>query len=76
MFILKGLAQNIIPLKEDEIERIHKERIEKIVKLGLRGITASKEEVIEELKITQDKEEKKQVIDTVLEEMTEFGDLE
>jgi DNA-directed RNA polymerase subunit beta len=75
MFILKWLAQNIIPLKEDEIERLHKERVEKIVKLWLRWITAF-EDVTEELKVDADKEEKKQVINEVLEDMTEFWDLE
>ena len=76
VFILKWLAQNIIPLKEDEIEKIHKERIEKIIKLWLRGITASKEEIKDELKVYSDKEEKEKVVDEVLKEMEEFGEIE
>jgi DNA-directed RNA polymerase subunit beta len=76
VFILKGLAQNIVPLKEEEIERIHKERIEKIIKLGLRGITASKEEIKDELKVHVDKSEKEKVVDEVLKELEEFGEIE
>lgn len=36
MYLFKGLGQNIEPLTEDRIEAIHKERIDKILKLGLR----------------------------------------
>ena len=76
VFILKWLAQNIIPLTKEEIDKIHKERIEKIVKLWLRWITASTDEVKDELKVYEDKDEKRSVVDSVLEEMSEFGDLE
>ena len=76
VFILKWLAQNIIPLTKDQIDKIHKERVEKIVKLWLRGITATPDEVKDELIVYEDKEEKKTVVDNVLEDMAEFGDLE
>ena len=76
VFILKWLAQNIIPLTKDQIDKIHKERVEKIVKLWLRGITATPDELKDELRVYEDKEEKKTVVDNVLEDMAEFGDLE
>lgn len=38
MYLFKGLGQNIIPLSRESIETIHKERIQKIVDLGLKGI--------------------------------------
>lgn len=35
-YLFKGLCQNIQPLDEDAIEVLHKERLEKISKLGLK----------------------------------------
>jgi len=77
LYILKWLAQNIIPLTEDKIEQIHQERVKKIINLGLRGITAEEAiKEIEEIDTQSLEEDKKQIVNTVLEELTEFGEIE
>lgn len=72
-FLFKWLAQNIIPLHEDQIEKIHQERIAKITTLWLKGITGQ-DEIIEE-KANDSKEtteeEKKEIMETIVEEMKE-----
>lgn len=65
-------------MNEDEIEVIHKNRIEKITKLGLKGI-ASKQildepESNEELESIND--DKKEMIENVMEAMEDYGDIE
>ncbi len=77
-YLFKWLCQNIQPLNEDEIEVIHKNRIEKITKLGLKGI-ASKQildepESSEELESIND--DKKEMIENVMEAMEDYGDIE
>lgn len=58
--------------------RIHKERIEKIVKLGLKGITSK--QGIDDIELPEDAEAKaegkKEMIETVMQEMEEYGELE
>ena len=79
MYLFKGLGQNIEPLTEDRIEAIHKERIDKILKLGLRGITSPVG--IDELTTSEEGEEqkledKKEMIETVITELEDYGEME
>jgi len=77
-YLFKGLCQNIQPLDEDTMARIHKERIEKIVKLGLKGITSK--QGIDDIDLPDDTEakleDKKEMIETVMQEMEDYGELE
>jgi len=79
-FLFKGLGQNIVPLGEEEITSIHKERVDKILQLGLKGITAAG--AIQEIDISsgvnyqEEEEEKKGILDSVVEELKEHGDID
>lgn len=79
-FLFKGLGQNIVPLSEDEITQIHKERIDKIIHLGLKGITsagaAQEIEVGGSTNYLEEEEEKKEIMDSVVEELKEHGDID
>ena len=79
-FLFKWLGQNIIPLWEEEMEKIHTVRIDKIMKLGLKWITS--QETADELEVwgawvshQTEEEEKKAMMDTVVAELTEHGDI-
>ena len=43
-FLLKGLCQDIVPLTKEQMNYIHKERVEKITSLGLSGINSDNED--------------------------------
>jgi len=75
VFELRGLAQNIIFINNDTIEKVHKERIKKILDLNLKWI---KFETDSSLKTSdyEDYTEKEKVINEVLKEMEEYGELE
>jgi hypothetical protein len=77
-FLFKGLCQNIEPLTIDELEKVHQERIKKIVDLGLSWVMSNAtlgDEPLEswEEDVTQEKGE---IIDNVIQEMEDFGELE
>ncbi|MBP6910599.1 hypothetical protein KBC03_03285 [Patescibacteria group bacterium] len=78
MYLFKGLGQNIEPLTGDRIEAIHKERIDKILKLGLRGITSPVgiDETTAEEGEEQKLEDKKEMIETVITELEDYGEME
>lgn len=78
MYLFKGLGQNIEPLTEDRIEAIHKERIDKILQLGLRGITSPVgiDEATSEEGEEQKLEDKKEMIETVITELEDYGEME
>lgn len=78
MYLFKGLGQNIEPLTEDRIEAIHKERTDKILKLGLRGITSPVgiDEIASEEGEEQKLEDKKEMIETVITELEDYGEME
>jgi hypothetical protein len=76
-FLFKGLGQSIVPLREEQIEKIHEERIKKITTLGLKWITW--QETFEEVKIDKkkwDKEEKAEMMESLVEEMKASGDID
>ncbi len=80
-FLFKWLGQSILPLQADAIEKIHDERIRKIVTLWLKWITwqESFEEVKIEDKTTaaqQSKEEKKEMMNSLVSDLKEHGDIE
>lgn len=80
VYLFKGLGQNILPLNADEIEKLHTEKIDKIIKLGLKGITGG-DDSREEVEIAKgthfdEIEEKKEMMDTVVEELKEHGDID
>lgn len=78
MYLFKGLGQNIEPLTADRVEAIHKERVDKILKLGLRGITSpiGIDEAIGDENEDQKLEDKKEMIENVITELEDFGEIE
>lgn len=78
MYLFKGLGQNIEPLTADRVEAVHKERVEKILKLGLRGITSpiGIDEVNSDENEDQKLEDKKEMIENVITELEDFGEIE
>ena len=78
-YLFRGIGQNIQPLTADEMERVYEERIEKIKSLGLSGLMTSSlsaltDEVAPgELDIGEEKEE---IMDKVVEDLEDFGQLE
>lgn len=80
VYLFKGLGQNIMPLNNEDIEKLHAEKIDKIIKLGLKGITGG-DDSREEVEIAKgthfdEVEEKKEMMDTVVEELREHGDID
>lgn len=80
VYLFKWLGQNILPLSQDEIDHIHKERIEKIVTLWLKWITSDnaldQSDIASRMKKEDENEEKKEMMDTVVEELKEHGDID
>ena len=78
-YLFKGLCQNIEPLTYEELEQEHEARLKKIVNLGLSGVMSGSVGGTEtpsegwEDEVSQEKEE---IIDNVIKEMEDFGDLE
>jgi hypothetical protein len=60
------------------MEVVHKERLAKIALLGLKGITSK--QGIDDIDLPDDSEakleDKKEMIETVMQEMEEYGELE
>jgi DNA-directed RNA polymerase subunit beta len=79
VYVLKGISQNIVPLNLMDIERIHSERIDKITKLWLKWIT-SRDSVMWVVsdydKIYEDVSEKEEVLETVMQDLETFGDVD
>ncbi len=76
-FLFKWLWQNIVPLREEQIDKIHEERIKKITTLWLKWITW--EESFEEVKIDEKKgsnEDKAAMMETLVEEMVDSWDID
>jgi len=76
VFELRGLAQNIIFLDKDNIEKIHEERMKKILELNLKGVKLDQSELKEATDEHEDYEEKEKVINEVLKEMEEYGEID
>ncbi len=80
MYLFKGLGQNIIPLSKEQIDTIHRERIQKIVDLGLKGIRG--EEVFDEGEVgvarlrEEEEEDKKEIMENVVEDLIDHGDMD
>lgn len=79
MYVLKWISQNILPLWIEEIEKTHSERIDKITKLWLKWITAKDafrliNDYEEEEMMSN--EERKEIMNTVIEELEDFGEIE
>ena len=75
-YLFRGIGQNIQPLTADEMERVYEERIEKIRSLGLSGLMSTsilKEDTTVE---TDSGEERDEIMDKVIEELEDFGQLE
>ncbi len=74
-YLFKGLGQNIEILSEDQIEQTHTERVKKIKALWLSGITTGDES--EDEKWDADSmSEKSEMIDNVIEELKDFGEID
>ena len=75
VFELRWLAQNILFLEKDNIEKIHKERMKKILDLNLKWVKLDQKDVIETSE-EEDIEEKEKVINEVIKEMEEYGEID
>jgi len=80
VYLFKWLGQNIIPLSEEEVEKIHNNRVEKIVELGLKWLTADtwvvdKSEIASRMKSEDEQAEKMEMMDSVVDELKEHGDI-
>jgi len=76
VFELRGLAQNILFLNKENIEKIHEERMKKILDLNLKGVKLDPSETMEQNVEHEDHEEKEKVINEVLKEMEEYGEID
>jgi len=74
VYELKGLAQNILFLDNDTIDKIHAERMHKIKELNFKWISLNKKEILETEH--EDLEEKEHVINEVIKEMEEYGEID
>ena len=75
VFELRWLAQNILFLEKDNIEKIHKERMKKILDLNLKWVKLVQKDVVETSE-EEDIEEKEKVINEVIKEMEEYGEID
>ena len=78
-YLFKGLCQNVEPLSYEELEQEHEERVKKIVDLGLSGVMSGSitgGEIAADVGDDEVAQEKDEIIDNVIKEMEDFGDLE
>ncbi len=82
-YLFKWLGQSIVPLREDQVEKIHEERIKKITTLWLKWITG--EEGMAAVKLVEEdkpekkekvKQEKAEMMEEIVKEMKESGDID
>ena len=74
-YLFKGLGQSVEPLTAEELEDIHQERVKKILDLQLSGLMDSTM-VVGQSAADDSTQEKEEIIDNVIQEMQDFGDLE
>jgi len=74
VFELKWLAQNVLFLDNENIDKIHKERIKKIKDLCLKGLSLTQDVSSKEDKETE--EEKIKVINDIVKDMEEYGEID
>ncbi len=74
-YLFKGLGQNVEPLTAEELEIIHQERVKKILDLWLSGLMDDSL-VVGQWGGDDSTQEKEEIIDNVIKEMEDFGDLE
>lgn len=76
-FLLKWLCQDIVHLGKDEIDRIHKERLEKIMHLGLAGISWNEDWVNDkDGDSDSDTDWKQEMLDNIIEELEKSWDMD
>ncbi len=77
-YLFKWLSQNVRPITREQLEEINKDRLDKIKNLWLSDMM--RESVVSDEEIKNDtiesKEEKEEIIDKVLEDMIESGDID
>ncbi len=77
VYVLKWLSQNIYWLTKDQIDQTNKERIKKIADLWLKWITTSQMEVQYNKEWNKrKKDEKKEIMDTVMKELEDFWEID
>ncbi|GHW02613.1 DNA-directed RNA polymerase subunit beta [candidate division SR1 bacterium] len=78
-YLFRGIGQNIQQLNSDEMERIFTERMDKIKDLGLSGLITSSlddDELISIDSLGESSDEKEEIMDKVVEELEDFGQIE
>ena len=75
VYELKWLAQNVMFLDEENIEKIHKERIERLKLLDLKWITLDKDVTSNNLE-EEDEDTKIDVINDIVKDMEEYGEID
>lgn len=74
-YLFKGLWQNVEPLTSDDLEIEHQERVKKILDLWLSGLMDDSF-AASQASSEDNQQEKEEIIDNVIKEMEDFGDLE
>ena len=80
-YLFKWLGQNIHPLTAEELQREHEDRVNKITFLWLSGVMSSEAVAAEEWSGDDSQgdettNEKEDIIDNVIQEMEDFGEIE
>ncbi len=81
VYLFKWLGQNILPLTQEDVDKIHQERIGKIVELWLKWITweawvIDKSEIASRMKAEEEEAEKLEMMDSVVSELKEHWDID
>jgi len=77
-YLFKGLGQNVSPLTTSEMEKIHTERLKKIMNLGLSGVMSEKTVIEKEVLDSgpENVQEKDEIMNNIIKEMEDFWDIE
>lgn len=73
VYLFKWLGQDINPLTQDQINELHRQRTEKIMKLGLAGITGDRDQEADV--VSNETEDKLEIMENVIEELQEYEDI-
>jgi hypothetical protein len=80
-YLFKGLGQNVIPMTGEQIDDLRKQRYDKIMKLWLQGITSQEWSTLAKESVDPENpdfvnEDKNVIYDTVVEDLTDYGEME
>jgi hypothetical protein len=73
--LFKGLGQSIQTLSQDQVEIQHRDTVKRIKNLGLANVGSEEEDIVEESADIAVKE-KSEMINNVIEELKDFGEID